>query len=345
MPPISVSNTNLANLQLPDLPAALRALLRQVPAGRVTTYGDLAEALGDLAAARWVGEWMLDHPHDAACPCHRVVRRTGEAGLFITRNEQEKIARLAAEGVPASNRCIDLRRFGFAEFETDFPLRRLKAIQAGIPERLLFEPLRRTPDVVGGVDVSYADGDAVAACLLFDVRPVQQPAVDRARGPAGLVEVATVRQPARFPYIPGYLSFRELPALMAAVRKLSRSRDLPEVCFVDGNGLLHPRGAGIASHFGVATGLRTIGIGKKLLCGSVDVGGLQPGESRPVMFEDRIIGAAVRAETRSRPIYVSPGHRIDVQSAVRLTQELFRGHRLPEPLFLADRLSRETAKQ
>ena len=90
-------------IDIPDLPLQLRELLEQVPAGRVTTYGDLAEALGDVAAARWVGSYLLDHPHDGDCPCHRVVRRTGELGLFITGDEADKQRRLTADGVPVSD--------------------------------------------------------------------------------------------------------------------------------------------------------------------------------------------------------------------------------------------------
>src|SRR5690606_4621112 len=79
---------------VPDLPAELERLLAQIPAGRVTTYGDLARALGDVKAARWVGEYLLEHPHPDACTCHRVVRKEGEVGLYIAGDPAEKVSRL-----------------------------------------------------------------------------------------------------------------------------------------------------------------------------------------------------------------------------------------------------------
>ncbi|MFQ5731998.1 MAG: endonuclease V [Planctomycetaceae bacterium] len=317
---------------VPDLPRALRDLLGQVPPSRVTTYGDLAEALGDIAAARWVGEFLRNHDHGNDCPCHRVVRRTGDVGLFIDRSSDAKTRLLRAEGVPVDDGRVDLRRFGFAEFQCDKPLTALAKRQRELPDRVRLVPLDGEPAIVAGVDVSYAGTVAVAAYAAVDVD-------------GELIASHTVRQPVRFPYISGYLSYRELPALSALLESLPRNAPQADVTFVDGNGILHPRGAGIATHFGVLTGRRTIGVGKKLLCGCVDLDGLDAPDSRPVTFEGRIIGAAVKSGDKSRPIFVSPGHRMTVDDSVRLTQRLFHGHRLPEPLFHADRLSREAARE
>lgn len=326
-----VEGADRVNFDIPDLDSSVDDLLRQVPRGCVTTYGDIAEALGDVAAARWVGEYLLDHAHDAECGCHRVIRRTGEAGLFITRDSDEKAARLRADGVEVADGRIDLSRYGFTDFEAQRPLERLRNIQDALPDQFRAEPLPDLPERVAGVDVSYRDDRAVAAAVIME------------RATGELMQSVTYESPARFPYIPGYLSFRELPALLGALETLRASADLPEVVFVDGNGLLHPRGAGIATHLGVVTGLRTIGVGKKLLCGRVELEGLTADEPRPVVQEGRSVAAAVKAGNRSRPIYVSPGNRITVDDAVRLTQSLFHGHRLPEPLYLADRLSRRAA--
>ena len=91
------TQTTIIQPEIPDLPKALRALLRQIPKGQVTTYGDLAAALGSGRAARWVGEYLADHDHKARCHCHRVIRATGEPGLYVTGNGSEKIHKLTAE--------------------------------------------------------------------------------------------------------------------------------------------------------------------------------------------------------------------------------------------------------
>ncbi len=320
-------------LSIPDLPTELRALLQQIPAGCVTTYGDLATALGDVGAARWVGEYLLHHDdHDEHCVCHRVIRRTGEVGLYITRDSDEKIARLVGEGIAVTEGRVDFQQFGLADFHSRRPLAALAERQRELPQQFCAEACPALPAHVAAVDVSYAGNQAVAALVFVETQTGK------------LINSFTMRQPVQFPYIPGYLSFRELPALLSVIRSVPKTIEIPEVVFVDGNGILHHRGAGIATHFGIETGWRTIGIGKKLLCGSVDLEGLQPGESRPVVFEDRVVGAAIKAGPHSRPIFVSPGQRMIVADAVRLTQRLFHGHRLPEPIFLADRLSREAAK-
>ena len=111
---------------------------------------------------------------------------------------------------------------------------------------------------------------------------------------------------------------------------------------VDGSGILHQRHAGIATHLGVIASLPTIGVTKKLPCGQAELEGMQPGESRPVVYEDRLTGVALRSGPRSRrPIFISPGHLLDVAFAERLVRRLLAGRRLPEPLYWADRLSRE----
>ena len=367
-------------LPIPDLPAALMRLLQQIPSGCVTTYGDLAEALGDLKAAKWVAAFLLEHDHGDDCPCFRVVRRTGEIGLYVGRDSREKASRLRAEGVAVAEAAsfrtdagsvghvaeaasfrtdagsvahvaeaasfradagsvghvaddrVDLRRFRFANFTGEQPLRALAERQHEIPNRVAFEPLDHTPELVAGVDVSYRGGSAFAAYAV----------VETASGE--LVESHVVRRPVAFPYISGYLADRELPALLAAVKSLPARVPRAEIVFVDGNGLLHRRGAGIATHFGVVAGLRTIGVGKKLLCGTVNLDGLRQADSSAVTLEGRTVGAAVKAGSKSRPIFISVGHRTTLPDAVRLTQLLFHGHRLPEPLYHADRLSREEAR-
>lgn len=321
-------------LSVPDLYAELTALLQQIPRGRVTTYGTLAEALGSKSAARWVGEYMLDHPHDDNCPCHRVIRSTGEPGRYIG-DEAEKINRISAESIPIQNGRVNFTACGFAaeSFASTKPLAQLVEAQRKLARSVELRPFRHLPELVAGVDVSYPDKQwSVAAYVL----------VETATGK--LQWSTTVKRRTTFPYIPGFLTYRELPALLELFEQIDVAGRRADVVFVDGNGILHPRRAGIAACLGVLADIPTIGIGKKLLLGSVDLEAVTPGSPCPITYNDEQLGAAMKAKTDSRPIFVSPGHRMDIDNAVRLTEQLFYGHRLPEPIYWADRISRNPEK-
>ena len=321
------------DLPVPDLFAALADLLRQIPAGRVATYGGLAGALGNVVAAGWIGAWTLDHPHTDDCPCHRVVRKGGEIGGYI-HGAEEKARRLSTEGIDVSDGRVDFERFGFCDFESDRPLERLRTLQEEMARQVSLQPPKRLPDLVAGVDAAYASGDRAFAAYAL---------VDRASGK--LVDSVVIDRPIRFPYITTYLSFRELPVLLPLIDAVRRRGLLADAILVDGNGRLHQRLAGIASHLGVAADVRTVGIGKKLLCGQVDLDGLMPEESRPVEYHGDIIAAAVKGTPGSKPIFVSVGHQVDLQFAVDLVQSLFHGHRLPQPQRFAHELCTRAARQ
>jgi len=318
----------------PDLADLLTRLVRQIPRGKVATCGALAEALGNPVAARWVGHFMLHHDHQRQCRCHRVVRADGRLGGYVAGDETAKTALLATEGVAIEAGRVDLGRVGFVGFRSERPLERLRAIQAAVARKVLLRRRTRVPRRVGGVDVSYpGPSEAVAAYALVDVETGR------------LVWSTTVRRRVAFPYISSYLTFRELPVLLDLAAAVRRAGRLAEPVLVDGSGILHPRHVGVASHFGVAAGLATIGVTKKLLTGQVDCEGLRPQESRPVVEGDRVIGVAMRPTAGSRrPIFVSPGHRVDVGFAERLVRRLLFGRRLPEPLYWADRISRAAGR-
>ena len=317
--------------KIPDLAGRLRELIAQVPAGRVTTCGALAEALGNRIAARWVGQFALEHHHTAGCPCHRVVRAEGQLGPYIDGGTKAKAARLAAEGIEVQRDALDLKRYGFDRFVSDRPLEQLRKVQEALLDKVALKPRRRIPKLVGGVDVSYpSHGEGVAAYALVET--------DSGR----LVWSKTVRRRVEFPYITTYLSFRELPILLELLEEVRTAGRISQVLLVDGSGILHQRHAGCATHLGVVASLPTVGVTKKLLCGRVDLEGMQPEESRPVVYQGRLIGVALRTSPRSRrPIFISPGHLLDVTFAERLVRRLLGGRRLPEPLYWADRLSRK----
>ena len=316
--------------RLPDVARRLRELLGQVPVGRVATCGALAAALGDPVAARWVGHFLLHHDHNPACPCHRAVHSDGQLGNYIEGDPAAKVRRLAIEGIEVAGGYVDLAQRRFDRFRGERPLETLRAWQASVAAAVRLRGPRRAPSLVAGVDVSY-------------------PSEDRGVGVYALVEYpsgrllwkTTVAAKIEFPYISTYLGFRELPIHLRLVEAARAAGRIADVLVVDGSGILHPRHAGIASQLGVALGMPTIGVAKKLLHGEVKLEDLSPLESRPVTDNGRVLGVALRPTVRSRrAIFVCPGHRISVAAAETVVRRLLAGRRLPEPLFWADRLSR-----
>ncbi len=172
--------------------------------------------------------------------------------------------------------------------------------------------------VVAGADASYARGSneiyAVAVALRYPDMTI--------------VERAFARVTTTFPYIPGLLTFREGPALVEA---FSRLQSEPDVIFFDGQGIAHPRGLGIASHMGILLDRPTIGVAKSLLVGTVEDPEPARGSTSPMLHDGETIGMAVRTKDRTKPVYISVGHRIDLSRAVDLVLATARGYRLPEP--------------
>ena len=137
-----------------------------------------------------------------------------------------------------------------------------------------------------------------------------------------------------FPYVPGYLSFREIPALLAALGKLRR---IPDLLFCDGQGYAHPRRMGLASRLGIVLDVPSIGCAKSLLIGEHDQVGRKQGEWSPIRDGEETIGAALRTRKDCRPVYISSGHRVSLETAVKLTLSVSDGTRVPRPTREADR--------
>jgi len=182
---------------------------------------------------------------------------------------------------------------------------------------------------VAGVDVSYLDGHSYGAVAVLDYKTMS------------LIEEATSTQKTVLPYIPTFLAFRELPAAVAAARNL---RTRPDVFMVDGHGRAHPRRFGFACHFGLALKAPTIGVAKNLLCGEVK--GLGD-RWRPIVDDGEIIGAAVFTKTNGKPVYVSVGHKVSLETAIRIVLNCTREYRIPEPIrqahMIAERAKRKAA--
>ena len=181
--------------------------------------------------------------------------------------------------------------------------------------------------LVAGIDVHVAavSGLTWAAIALVEIDSLE------------LVESALAATSIRFPYVPGYLSFRELPAALKALTLLRRS---PDLLMVDGQGIAHPRRLGIASHLGVLTDLPSIGVAKSRLIGEHPPVERAPGSRAALRDRGERIGTVLRTRATGRPLYISIGHRIGLQRAERLVLATLARHRLPEPTRLADRVSR-----
>jgi len=208
----------------------------------------------------------------------------------------------------------------------DGSVRGARQLQAELAQQVRLQDDFDAPRHLAGFDVGFEnDGTTTrAAVVLLDARDLAP------------LETHVARVPTSMPYVPGLLSFRELPALLAALALL---RQAPDLVMVDGQGIAHPRRLGIAAHFGVATGLPSIGVAKKPLCGRFDPPGDHPGDRTPLLDKGQQIGWALRSKTRCLPLIVSPGHRVSMAGALDWTLRCLRGYRLPEPTRLADRLA------
>lgn len=315
-------------IEIPDLEGTLRRLVGAIPAGKVTTYRALAEALGDPGAATFVAHW-LSSPAAKGLPVHRVVHASGAVGRVWGGTGDEAAAQLVAEGVRVVGSRVDpLARYFLWGFAGDRPLARLQEDQAAVARRVVLAPLPEV-EAVGALDVAYRDDTAWAAFVLAT--------------PDGEVrDQLTVAVPVSFPYISTYLAYRELPPYLAAVRAADEAGWEADVLLVDGNGILHPRRAGVASHLGVLLDRPTVGVAKGHLCGHANTAGMTVGEWRPVVLDEDTVGAAIRTD-RNQTLFVSPGHRADLAGAIALVQALTAKTALPAPLAWAHELATEAS--
>lgn len=181
-------------------------------------------------------------------------------------------------------------------------------------------------DQVAGVDVGFEQQGkitraAVAVLSFPELQPVTQ---------------AIARLPTQFPYIPGLLSFREIPAVIEAMKQLDR---LPDLLLCDGQGTAHPRRFGIACHLGILTGIPAIGVAKSRLIGKHEPLPREKGNWQPLMDKEEQIGAVLRSRTGVNPLFISPGHRIDLETAINYVMACTTRYRLPETTRQAHKLA------
>lgn len=201
-----------------------------------------------------------------------------------------------------------------------------RAVQQQLRHRVVVRDRLRAPRTVAGIDVGFEnDGQIARAAVVALDFP-------------GLTvhEQVVARRKVRFPYVPGYLSFREIPVVLAALAKL---RVRPDLLLCDGQGYAHPRRFGIASHLGVVTGIPSIGVAKSRLIGTHRAPALRRGAWAPLYDGAEVIGAVLRTRAGVKPLYVSIGHRISLETAIDLVLQCAPKYRLPETTRAAHRLA------
>jgi deoxyribonuclease V len=294
-----------------DLNGIILDAVNQVPSGRVTTYGDIAKALGDVKAARAVAE-VLSHLEPQEAPRHRIVNQNGEIGWEADAGTPSAKL-LRKEKVHVRNGVVeDLERLRFTDFKVHPVLSRLRQEQEDLrPSIIELDDFGET-NCVAGMDVSYSGDKTCIALVRMDLKSFD------------VLEVRCAVGEVRFPYIPGYLSYRELPM----VRKVYREED-QDILLIDGQGVLHPRGFGIACHIGLCLDLPTVGAAKSLLIGTI----IEHGKRDEILVDGNVRGMRLHPD-RGKGVFVSVGHRVSLNTACDLCEKLMT-KRAPEPLRLA----------
>jgi deoxyribonuclease V len=203
-----------------------------------------------------------------------------------------------------------------------------KRLQETLRERVEREDRFGTLQFVAGADLAFDPETnlAFAGVIVYQFPQLRE------------VERRTARRTLRFPYVPGLLSFRESPVLLAAFEQL---RTEPDLILVDGHGIAHPRRFGIACHLGLLLDRPTIGCAKSILVGEAAEPGVRAGSTAPLVDKGETVGIALRTRDRVKPIYVTTGHRVSLESAVRIARQCLDGFRIPKPTREADHFVRD----
>ncbi len=201
-----------------------------------------------------------------------------------------------------------------------------REMQEQLRRQVKVVPYRGEPRHIAGVDAAFSEDKVFAAACLYRYPDLT------------LVEQTHIARKLRFPYVPGYLSFREGPAIIEAIKKLKQE---PDLIIADGQGIAHPRSAGIASYLGVLLDVPSIGCAKARLVGEYREPASKKGKWSELIYEENVVGAVLRTRDSVKPLFVSPGHRIDLVGAIRIVLGCMGKYRIPEPVRCADMLSKK----
>jgi deoxyribonuclease V len=209
-------------------------------------------------------------------------------------------------------------------------IKRARMIQEVLKGKVKITPLKKSPKYIAGVDAAFFHNKVIGVACLYKYPDLI------------LIEELYAVTEALLPYIPGFLSFREGPAIIKAIKSLKMK---PDVILFDGQGIAHPRGLGIASHIGVLLDLPTIGCAKSRLIGEYRDPGSKKGNWSFLRYNGKIIGVVMRTKDNIRPLFVSPGNRIDLRGSLDIMLGCIRKYRIPEPLRRADFISKKIKRE
>jgi len=299
-------------------------LVRQIPEGKISSYGAVAEALGDKVASRAVGHMMNQNPDADTMPCYKIVHSDGKLGGFGLGID-DKIRRLNEVKIEVNKgKIIDFETVFFKKFKTERPLKKLRQDQIKLKGKLTFNDGFKGIKTVAGIDVAYPKNEfehACGACVVMDYKTKE------------IVERKTIFWETNFPYISTYLFYREFPVIRELVNILKSE---PTVFMFDGNGILHPYEIGLASQAGITLDKPSMGVAKRLLYGDV--------KGNNVFIDGKKKGFTFYSSKKiKRPIYVSPGHKISFASTEKIVKH-FSKYKIPEPLRQAHLLAKKTIK-
>ena len=209
---------------------------------------------------------------------------------------------------------------------TRFSISKARKMQMDMAKKIVTDDrLPNRINLVAGVDVAYTHELAVGAVVILDYATLEE------------VEFHTATDQVRFPYIPTLLSFREIPVIMACIKKVNQQ---PDVFLVDGQGIAHPFRCGFASHLGLLLGKPTIGVAKSRLIGENTV----IGKDSLLVENGQIVGAQITTKEKLKPIYVSIGHLVSLETAIKVVRQCIRHTRIPEPILKAHKLASKERK-
>ena len=297
-------------------------LVRQIPEGKISTYGTVANALGDKIAARAVGRMMNQNPDADEMPCYKIVHSDGKLGGFDLGID-DKIRRLREVNILVRDgEIVDFENVLFNDFKTEYPLKKLREEQIKLSKKIKIKDSFNNIETVAGIDVAYPKNefdDACGACVIMDYKTKQ------------VIEEKTVFAKSNFPYISTYLFYREYPVIKKLVNGLDSA---PSIIMFDGNGILHPYRLGLASHAGLILDAPSIGVAKSLLYGKV--------EKNIVKIDSEKRGyAKVFSKRAKKPVYISPGHKISFETSLEVVNNL-SNYKIPEPLRMAHILAKKS---
>ncbi|HIE23895.1 MAG TPA: hypothetical protein EYP68_06675 [Candidatus Korarchaeota archaeon] len=290
---------------------------KQIPEGKVTTYGEAAKALGDVRAARTVFMSVIRIVRQTGGPWHRFVSSDG----FLGRRSLEKRRLLESEGVSIKgDRVCNLERFLVRAEEINISpiLLKMRLAQKELKDRVLLKDTVDNVKFVAGVDMAYdwrgKSEVGYAACVVVDSN-------------LAVVEIRSVRMETMFPYVPTYLAFREMPFIAASTKEAEF-----DVLLLDGHGIAHPEMVGEACHAGLVLNKPTIGVAKSILVGKI-VDGF-------IMYGGKKVGHVIRKEGHS-PAFVSPGHLISFETSRSLVKKFWGTYKQPMPLIKAHEVAKK----